>query len=61
MDIYNVCRYFMYMSTMYPYSVCLLFCTMFVDCLCILGMNSMFVYYTGFSLLGGWGESPPTS
>ena len=30
-------------------------CTMFVDCLCILDMTSMYVYYTEFSLLGGGG------
>ena len=56
MDTYSVCRYFMYMYTMYPYSVCILMCTMFVDCLCILDMTSMYVYYTEFSLLGGWGR-----
>ena len=28
---------------------------MFIDYLCILGMNSMYVYYTGFSLVWGWG------
>ena len=55
MDIYNVCRYFMYMYAMYLYSVCIQLCTMFVDYLCILGMNNMYVYYTGFSLLEGWG------
>ena len=59
MDIYNVCRYFMYMYTMYPYSVCILLGTMFVDYLFILGINSMYVYYAGFSLLRGWGGSPP--
>ena len=52
MDIYNLCRYFMCMYTMYPYSECILLCTMFVDCLCILDMNSMYVD-------GDWGESPP--
>ena len=31
MDIYNLCRYFMYMYAMYPYSVCILLCKMFVD------------------------------
>ena len=45
----------MYMYTMYPYSVRILMCTMFVDCLCILDMTSMYVYYTEFSLLGGGG------
>ena len=54
MDTYSVCRYFTYMDTMYPYSVCILMCTMFVDCLCILDMTNMYVYYTEFSLLEGW-------
>ena len=54
MDIYNLCRYFMCMYTMYPYSECILLCTMFVDCLCILDMNSMYVD-------GDWAESPHTS
>ena len=27
---------------------------MFVDCLCILDMTNMYVYYTEFSLLEGW-------
>ena len=54
MDIYNFCRYFMCMYTMYPYSECILLYTMFVDCLCILDMNSMYVD-------GDWGESPHTS
>ena len=44
MDIYNLCRYFMYMYAMYPYSVCILLCKMFIDYLCILGMNSLNVY-----------------
>ena len=61
MDMYNVCRYFMYMYTMYPYRVCILLCTMFVDYLCIFGMKSIYVYYIGFSLLGDEGESPPNS
>ena len=52
MDIYNVCRYFMDMYTMYPYSVYILLCTTVVDYLCILGMNSMYAYYTGFFLTG---------
>ena len=61
MDMYNVCRYFMYMYTMYPYRVCILLCTMFVDYLCIFGMKSIYVYYIGFSLVGNEGESPPNS
>ena len=59
MDIYNVCRYLMYMYTMYPYSLCMLLCTMCVDYLCISGMNSMYLYYIAFFLLGRWGESTP--
>ena len=60
----------MYMYTVYPYSVCILMCAMFADCLCILGMNSIYLYYppiplVKFSLLGEWGgggcESPLTS
>ena len=44
---------------MYPYSVCMLLCTMFVDYLCTLGVNSMYAYNTGLSLLGEWWEFPP--
>ena len=45
----------MYMYTMYPYSVRILMCTMFVDCLCILDMTSMYVYYRVF-FTGGRGS-----